>query len=41
MSKEKDLMKRLISDTAKMDGLYYLWGKIQVYQKICLHLCMP
>lgn len=27
MSKEKDLMKRLISDTAKMDGLYYLWGK--------------
>lgn len=24
---EKDLMRRLISDTSKMDGLYYLWGK--------------
>lgn len=27
MEQEKDLMRRLISDTAKMDGLYYLWGK--------------
>lgn len=27
MGQEKDLMRRLISDTAKMDGLYYLWGK--------------
>ncbi len=27
MKQEKDLMRRLISDIAKMDGLYYLWGK--------------
>lgn len=27
MEQEKDLMRRLISDTSKMDGLYYLWGK--------------
>lgn len=27
MKKENDLMRRLISDTSKMDGLYYLWGK--------------
>lgn len=27
MGEEKDLMRRLISDTSKMDWLYYLWGK--------------
>ena len=27
MEQEKDLMKRLMSDITKMDGLYYLWGK--------------
>ena len=27
MEKETDLMRRLISDTSKMDGLYYLWGR--------------
>lgn len=27
MVEEKDLMRRLISDTSKMDWLYYLWGK--------------
>lgn len=41
MEQEKDLMRRLISDISKMDGLYYLWGKKLVYQKICLQLCMP
>lgn len=27
MDQENDLMKRLMSDITKMDGLYYLWGK--------------
>lgn len=27
MGEEKDLMRKLISDTSKMDRLYYLWGK--------------
>lgn len=27
MEQENDLMKRLMSDITKMDGLYYLWGK--------------
>ena len=27
MGEEKELMRRLISDTSKMDRLYYLWGK--------------
>lgn len=27
MEQEKKLMRRLNSDTAKMDWLYYLWGK--------------
>lgn len=27
MEQEKNLMRRLMSDISKMDGLYYLWGK--------------